>query len=172
MAHWEAWSMVKQVMTGGLAGLSTLAQMGWRMLTIEGAAGALGYLKGVSRGIARRGHQAVREFEDHPVAGAEGPDMGLHGTVDGAQLDTTGNRFGDDGPVHRLGLDTTLDSDQRQVPIDQVDGIDGVFAAYRVEQPARRAHTAGRERRYPPPGVLQQPRGGAAPVAVLSLRSR
>jgi hypothetical protein len=62
MAHWEAWPMVKQVMAGGLAGLATLAQMGWRMLTIEGAAGALGYLKGVSRGIFGRGHRAVREF--------------------------------------------------------------------------------------------------------------
>ena len=62
MAHWEAWRMVKQVTAGGLAGLSTLSQMGWRMLKIQGAAGALGYLKGVSSGIFGRGHRAVREF--------------------------------------------------------------------------------------------------------------
>jgi hypothetical protein len=62
MAHWEPWSMLKQVIAGGLAGLFTLVQLGWRMLKTEGAAGILGYVRGVSRGIFGRGHQAVRDF--------------------------------------------------------------------------------------------------------------
>ena len=62
MAHWELRSMVRQVMAEGLAGLSTMVQLGWRMLTIQGAAGVLGYTRGISRGIFGRGRRAVREF--------------------------------------------------------------------------------------------------------------
>ena len=62
MAHWELRSMVRRVIAGGLAGLSAMIQMLWRMQKIQGAAGVLGYLKGVSRGIFGRGRQAVRDF--------------------------------------------------------------------------------------------------------------
>jgi hypothetical protein len=62
MAHWELRSMVRQVIAGGLAGLFTMIQLGWRMLKIQGAAGVLGYLQGASRGIFGRGRQAVRDF--------------------------------------------------------------------------------------------------------------
>jgi len=62
MAHWELRSMVRQVISGGLAGLSTMIQLGWRMLKIQGAAGALGYMQGISRGIFGRGRRAVRSF--------------------------------------------------------------------------------------------------------------
>jgi hypothetical protein len=62
MAHWELRSMLRQGIAGGLAGLSTMIQLAWRMLKIQGAAGILGYVKGVSRGIFGRGRQAVRDF--------------------------------------------------------------------------------------------------------------
>jgi hypothetical protein len=62
MAHWELRSLLRQVISRGLAGLSTLIQLGWRMLKIQGAAGVLGYLQGISRGIAGRGQRAVRAF--------------------------------------------------------------------------------------------------------------
>jgi len=62
MAHWELWSMVRQVTAGGLAGLSTMIQLGWRMLKIQGAAGVLGYVQGISRGISGRGQRTVRDF--------------------------------------------------------------------------------------------------------------
>jgi hypothetical protein len=62
MAHWELRSMVRQVIAGGLAGLSTMIQLGWRMLKIQGAAGLLGYIQGVSRGILGRGPRAIRDF--------------------------------------------------------------------------------------------------------------
>lgn len=62
MAHWELRSMVRQVITEGLAGLSTMIQLGWRMLKIQGAAGVLGFAQGISRGIFGRGRRAVRDF--------------------------------------------------------------------------------------------------------------
>jgi hypothetical protein len=45
MAHWELRSMLRQGIAGGLAGLSTMIQLGWRMLKIQGAAGVLGYTR-------------------------------------------------------------------------------------------------------------------------------
>ena len=62
MAHWELRSMVRQVMAEGLAGLSSMVQLGWRMLTIQGAAGVLGTIRGISRGIFGRGGRAVHDF--------------------------------------------------------------------------------------------------------------
>ena len=62
MAHWELRSMVRQVIAAGLAGLSTMIQLGWRMLKIQGAAGVLGFAQGISRGIFGRGRRAVRDF--------------------------------------------------------------------------------------------------------------
>ncbi len=62
MAHWELRSMVRQVMAEGLAGLSTMVQLGWKMLEIQGAAGVLGYMRGIFRGIFGRGGRAVRDF--------------------------------------------------------------------------------------------------------------
>jgi hypothetical protein len=62
MAHWELRSMVRQVMAEGLAGLSTMFQLGWRMLRIQGASGVLGYMRGSFRGIFGRGGRAVRDF--------------------------------------------------------------------------------------------------------------
>jgi len=62
MAHWEPRSMLRQLTGAGLAGLSAATQLGWRMLKAQGAAGLVGYLTGVSRGILGRGHRAVRDF--------------------------------------------------------------------------------------------------------------
>jgi len=62
MAHWELRSMVRQVIAAGLTGLSTMIQLGWRMLKIQGAAGVLGFAQGISRGIFGRGRRAVRDF--------------------------------------------------------------------------------------------------------------
>jgi hypothetical protein len=62
MAHWELRSMVKQVMAEGLAGLSSMVQLGWRMLTIQGAAGVLGTIRGIFRGIFDGGGRAVHDF--------------------------------------------------------------------------------------------------------------
>jgi hypothetical protein len=62
MAHWELRSMVRQVMAEGLAGLSTMVQLGWRILEVQGAAGVLGYMRGFCRGILGRGQRAVRDF--------------------------------------------------------------------------------------------------------------
>jgi hypothetical protein len=62
MAHWELRSMVRQVLTEGLAGLSTTVQLGWRMLRFQGVTGALGYARGLFRGIFGRGRRAVRDF--------------------------------------------------------------------------------------------------------------
>ena len=62
MAHWELRGMVRQVIAAGLAGLSTMIQLGWRMLKIQGAAGVLGFAQGIFRGIFGRGRRAVRDF--------------------------------------------------------------------------------------------------------------
>jgi hypothetical protein len=62
MAHWELRSMVRQVIAAGLAGLSTMIQLGWRMLKIQGAAGVLGFAQGIFRGIFGGGRRAVRDF--------------------------------------------------------------------------------------------------------------
>jgi hypothetical protein len=62
VAHWDLRSMVRQVMARGPAGLSTMIRLGGRMLRLEGAAGVLGYAKGLSCGIFGRGREAVRDF--------------------------------------------------------------------------------------------------------------
>jgi len=64
MAHWELRSMVRQVIAAGLAGLFTMIQLGWRMLETQGAAGVLGFVRGLSRGIFGRGRRAVRDFAE------------------------------------------------------------------------------------------------------------
>jgi len=82
MAHWELRSMVRQVITAGFAGLSTMIQLGWRMLKIQGAAGVLGFAQGVSRGIFGGGRRAVRDFAASLNARDE---KALVGLLDGAE---------------------------------------------------------------------------------------
>ena len=74
MAHWELRSMVRQVIAGGLAGLSTMVQLGWRMLKIQGAAGVLGYLQGaLPRDLRPRtaGRPRLRRYAERQ--GRKGP---------------------------------------------------------------------------------------------------
>jgi hypothetical protein len=61
-AHWELRSMLRRVLGGGWGGFTTQLRMAWRMLAIQGMAGWLGYLKGLTRGIFGRGRQSVRDF--------------------------------------------------------------------------------------------------------------
>jgi hypothetical protein len=80
--HWELRSMVGQVIGAGLAGLSTMIQLAWRMLRIQGAAGVLGFAQGLFRGIFGRGRRAVRDFADAMNARDE---KALVGLLDGEE---------------------------------------------------------------------------------------
>jgi hypothetical protein len=60
-AHWELWPMIKQLLSKGTACVPVLNALGIRMLSIQGAGGAIGFMKGF-RGIGTRGKDAVITF--------------------------------------------------------------------------------------------------------------
>lgn len=60
-AHWEAWPMVKQVLSKGVPAYKVLCALGWRMMRIQGLGGALGFSKGFL-GIGKTGKEAIEYF--------------------------------------------------------------------------------------------------------------
>lgn len=60
-AYWELWPMIRQVLSKGAAALGVLQSLGFRMLSIQGLSGALGFMRGFF-GIGETGKRTVREF--------------------------------------------------------------------------------------------------------------
>lgn len=74
-AHWELVKLSRQALSSGFAGLRTMTRLGWRMFSIQGLGGVTGYLRGMRRGIFRRGPETARVFanalEGRDAAGLE-----------------------------------------------------------------------------------------------------
>jgi hypothetical protein len=60
-AHWELLEMVKQLSGAGMAAVPVLASLSWRMLSIQGPSGILGFMRGLG-GVGAGGKSAVEKF--------------------------------------------------------------------------------------------------------------
>ncbi len=71
-AHWELLPMVVQAMGFGMASLTAMMGLGWRMLRIQGLGGIAGFMRAL-RNIGSRGRDATaafaRAFNDRDEAG-------------------------------------------------------------------------------------------------------
>ncbi len=101
-AYWELWPMIKQLMSKGMACVSVVNALGWRMMSIQGLSGAIGFMQGF-RGIGDQGKQSVMEFANALNNKSLSDMMGLFaGSNQGVYVPYGGDHFTPDVLVDEL----------------------------------------------------------------------